>query len=117
MNKPDANEFTVNLNVNVNIKQEEGVTTLLHKLLRGQERLRLKIMNFTQALDLLNTNVDDLDDAIQEEIRQFEELKQSQGGTLNPEQQSRFDGLIARIQQQKAALDADDTTEDDTTPA
>lgn len=116
MNKPhDTNEFTIHLNVNVNIVNEQennllhAVQSILEKVLAGQKRIERKFMDVTQALDLLSTNVDDLDAAIQEEIRQFEELKNSQDGVLTPEQQERFDGLIARIQQQKAALDADDT--------
>jgi hypothetical protein len=91
--------------------QHEGTQeTDTKAILRAIERLRLKIMDFSQALDLLTTNVDDLDASIQEEIRQFEELKDSQGGTLTEEQQTRFDALVARIQQQKVALDADDAT-------
>lgn len=81
--------------------------TLLNRLLAGQKRLEECLMNITEALDLLSTNVDDLDASIQKEIADFEALKNSQGGVLTPDQQAKFDALIARIQNQKTALDAD----------
>lgn len=108
MNK--ANEFTLNVNVRVDfsplvIDHQSGRDADTKAILRSIERLGRKIMDFTQALDLLTTNINDLDASIQQEIAEFEELKRQQGGTLNPEQQEKFDGLVARIVALKEGLD------------
>lgn len=68
-----------------------------------------RIMDIGAALDLLHTNIDDLDESIQEEIGLFEEWREGQCGTFSPDQQVQFDALIARIQQHRIAID-DDTS-------
>lgn len=115
-------EFTLNIKVTIDNPQEReslhAVRSVMGKILAGQKRIEIKIMNFDTALDLLATNVGDLDASIQKEIADFAAIRLAQG-SLTPAQQNRFDTLMATIVAQKAALDADDTpvTPDPENPA